>query len=109
MLWVMPIFQEMDQDLAAKLIDGYENILAPETKKMEAFYQQVPCPQCGGSCEKVFLSQQHAFGGDALVPRYGLKCTKCSCTFDPHSSGNIIVNVGEAPGLVDHIEAGRPK
>jgi len=85
-------FKEMDPELALKLIEGYQNELAPEQNVQEAFYRQHVCPRCGGNVEKHFISVRHAFGGDGLLPRSGLKCLRCNCLFDPHT--NLIVDVG---------------
>jgi hypothetical protein len=92
MLFSMPTFVEMDQELALKLIEGYENELEPEQKKQEAFYRNCACPRCGGQCEKRFISADHAFGDGSVLPRSGLKCTMCNCLFDPHS--NLILEIG---------------
>ena len=91
----MPIFKEMDPNLAAKLIEGYENVLDPERRKLEAFYRQFKCPKCKGNMIKHFLSIQHSFGDpDIPVPRSGLKCMACNLTIDPHSG--IVVDLGVA-------------
>lgn len=87
-------FVEMDPEIALKLIEGYHNELEPEHKAQEAFYRQFSCPRCGGNVEKHFLGIQHAFPGDSILPRSGLKCVRCACVFDPHSG--LVVSIGEA-------------
>lgn len=78
-------FQELDPSLAAKLVEGYTNELAPAHKALEAFYRQFRCPRCKGACQKESVAG-HVFGDpDTLVPRSCLRCTVCTCLFDPHS------------------------
>ena len=101
----MPSFIEMDPEVALKAIEGHDNVLAPENTSMEAFYRQFVCPQCGGRCEKSFISPQHAFGGETLIARYGLRCVLCDCLFDPHSN-SLIVELGSPGKLVERVMAG---
>lgn len=96
------IFQEMDPEVALKMIEGYENELDPAAKVQEAFYRQFVCPRCGGKCQKHFLGPNHAFGDpDSLVPRSGLKCLACDCVFDPHS--NLIVSLGNVGNIPERV------
>ena len=88
------MFKEMDPELALKLIEGYENELAPATKAQDAFYRQHSCPRCKGETQKHFLNIQHAFGdSSSVIPRSGLKCMSCECVFDPHSG--VVVELGK--------------
>lgn len=88
------VFKEMDPALAEKLVEGYENELLPEYEAQERRYAVQTCPECGGACEKTFLSLEHSMPRGAIVPRSGMKCTKCSCVFDPHSG--LIIKPSEA-------------
>ena len=96
-------YQEMDPELALKLIEGYDDVLTGEMRKQEAFYRQFDCPRCGGKCDKHFLSIQHAFpqNGESLVPRSGLKCRLCDCVFDPHSG--LMVSLGNAGKITERV------
>lgn len=87
----------MDPELALKLLEGYENELAPAQKVQDAFYRNMVCPRCGGQCQKEFISADHTFGGSSLIPRSGLKCSMCDCIFDPHSG--VILELGN-PGNI---------
>ena len=98
----MPSFVEMDPELALKAIEGHENALEPENRKMEAFYRQFVCPRCEGKCEKHFISAQHAFGAESIVPRYALKCVSCGCVFDPHAN-NLIVELGSQDKYIEQM------
>jgi len=90
----MPVFKEMDPALAAKLIEGFDNELDGEQKKLDAFYRQFRCPKCKGNMAKHFISVQHAFPDGALVPHSGLKCLSCDLVLDPHTG--IVVGLGTA-------------
>jgi len=85
----MPIYQEMDPELVWKLIEGYQNELDPEAKKLDAFYRQFKCPRCRGNCRKEIHAGPdggHAFSDpETLVARALLRCLLCSCLFDPHT------------------------
>jgi ribosomal protein L37E len=79
-------FIEMDPELALKAIEGYENELAPEAAKLEAFYRQFNCKRCGSSALNKEVDVRHAFADeDTLVPRSLLRCAVCGFLFDPHS------------------------
>lgn len=99
------VYQEMDPEVALKIIEGYEDELTGESKKQEAFYRQFRCPRCGGECIKHFISAQHAFpqDGDVLLPRSGLKCKLCDCLFDPHT--NLIITLGNAGKINERLGA----
>jgi len=96
----MPVFKEMDPEVAMKLLEGYENELDPEVKKLDAFYRQFKCPKCKGNMGKHFISVQHAFGGDSIVPRSGLKCMTCDLVLDPYTG--IVVGLGTAGAEIAH-------
>lgn len=88
----------MDPDLARKILEGYEDELSGERKKLEAFYRHCRCPRCQGACQKEASPPNHAFGGDSLVARSVLRCTRCRCLFDPHS--DLVLDRGEpVPGV----------
>jgi hypothetical protein len=85
-------FVEMDPEFALKAIEGYQNELEPERKALEAFYRQFRCKRCGGFCKKEQV-HGHVFSDpNVLVPRAVLRCTRCSCLFDPHSG--LILEMG---------------
>lgn len=78
-------FVEMDPDDVRKALAGYEDELAAEAKKLDAFYRQFRCQNCGGECGKEY-DRRHAFADpDVLVPRAILRCLKCKALFDPFS------------------------
>jgi hypothetical protein len=87
-------FQEMDPEIAWKLIEGYEDELSPAHKVQEAFYRQFTCPRCGrDGLARETISARHAFSDpDSPVPRAGLRCNSCSCLFDPHTG--MLVEMG---------------
>lgn len=78
-------FVTMDPELAMSLIDGYENELEGELRKLEAFYRQFTCPKCRSSMAKE-LNSLHTFSDpETLVPRSLLRCTSCDLLLDPHT------------------------
>lgn len=82
----------MDPDLVWKAIEGHQNELEPEQRKLDAFYRQFVCPRCKGKCHKEY-DAQHAFSDpDTLVPRALLRCDDCTALFDPHNG--MIVEMG---------------
>jgi len=86
----MPIFQELDPEIAWKLIEGHEDALLPEAKAKDAFYRQFQCPRCHQPLQKEF-SGRHAFGGDNLVARALLRCGGCDLLLEPET-GLIVEN-----------------
>lgn len=85
-------FIEMDPKLAFKAIEGYQNELGPEKRKLDAFYRQFVCKRCGGAVQKETASWRHAFGDpEILTPRAVLRCTQCRMLFCPHT-GIILEN-----------------
>lgn len=92
----------MDPELALKLLEGYQDELTPERKKLDAFYRHCRCPRCQGECSKE-ASAAHAFAatgtaGATLVARSLLRCLRCRCLFDPHS--DLILERGDqVPGI----------
>ncbi len=86
-------FKELDPELAWKLIEGFENVLDPEAKKLDAFYRQFACRSCGSTSLSRETDVGHAFRDpDTLVPRSLLRCRLCGELQDPHTG--IILSRG---------------
>jgi rubredoxin len=80
-------FIELDPEVVWKAIEGYQNELAPENTKLEAYYRQFRCPRCKGPCQKEYQAD-HAFADpDTAVARALLRCRLCECLFNPHVLG----------------------
>lgn len=94
-------FKEADPTLMLKAIEGYEDTLAVEQRKLNAFYRQFRCQRCGGNCRKEMV-KGHTFGGDSLVPRSCLRCLACQCLFDPHTG--LLLEPGVPPGGIPIIK-----
>lgn len=90
-------FVEMDPEVIWKLVEGYQNELAPEHLKLEAYYRQFSCPQCQGACRKEIVASHMFADPSCLVPRALLRCLLCECLFNPHITANgqpMIVEMG---------------
>lgn len=88
----MSVYQELDPELAWKLIEGYENDLAAEAKGLDAFYRQFRCPRCSGQLIKEF-DGRHAFSDPSTMnARALLRCPTCRYLTDPHT--NIVLESG---------------
>lgn len=101
------VYQELDPEVAAKAIEGYDDVLTDEATKLEAFYAQHRCPRCGGACAKHFISVEHAFSpnSDTPLPRSGLRCMRCDFTFDPHSG--LAVSLGtDVEEVIERVRSG---
>lgn len=84
----------MDPDLILKAIEGYENELAPEAAKLDAFYRQFTCKRCGSKALNREVDVRHAFADETtLVPRSLLRCAACNFLFDPHSG--LTLEIGD--------------
>ena len=93
----MTFFKPMKESELLAALAGHDDCLSGEFTKLEAVYRQCSCPQCGGSCQKVYDSR-HAFSDpDTMVPRALLRCTQCKALFDPFTG--IRVEMGNK-GLV---------
>ena len=86
-------FKEMDPADVLKAIEGHEDVLGPEAKKMSAFYDSFKCPRCRCALQKE-VSPNHVFNDpNSVLPRSLLRCTNCRYLIDPHS--NIVVETGD--------------
>jgi len=96
----------MPPELARKAIEGYENVLDAEQKKLEAFYRQFRCGRCGGKYHKEF-SANHAFAdSEYLVARALLRCDRCKALFDPFSG--LYVEMGNPAAVPPDIPIIKP-
>ena len=97
-------FVELDPAVALKAIEGFENVLDPELRSMDAFYRQFRCPRCKGEMRKEFASGEnggHAFADKSTMnPRALLRCVNpiCGCLFDPYSG--LLVERGKPPSPI---------
>lgn len=95
-------FKEMDPELVLKAIEGYQNELEPAKNVQDAFYRQMECPRCHNTqLERHFVSIDHAFSGEDILPRSGLKCVLCDCIFDPHTG--LILKLGNVGNVKERI------
>jgi len=89
----MPLFKEMDQELAMKLIEGYEDVLTPELRRLDSLYRTFNCPRCKCALQKEF-DARHAYADPAVMnARALLRCSNCKYLVDPHS--NLVVEYGD--------------
>lgn len=78
-----------------KAIEGYDDELAAEAKKQEAFLRQQVCPECGSDVlSKEFLSALSdgkgvTFIEGELLPQPMMRCQNCHALFNPNS--NIVI------------------
>lgn len=78
------IFKEMDPKDVLQLLEGQENILAPEVKKHEDYFQKLQCVYCGGSC-RPFVSPEKLFESGSMLPKYLAECNDCGSQFEPYT------------------------
>lgn len=88
----MSVFQPLDPEVAWKLIEGHEDVLAPEAKALDAFYRQFSCPRCREPLVKQFDSRHVFSDQDTMGPRALLCCQGCGYLIDPHT--RIVLNTG---------------
>ena len=92
-------FVEMDPVLAWKAVEGYQNELKAEKLKLDAFYRQFKCKQCGGSVRQETHSKHCFSDPDTLTARAVLRCLDCAMLFDPHSG--IVLEKGDPDKLLN--------
>lgn len=91
-------FVELDPAAVLKAVEGYQNELDSEKRRLDAFYRQFRCKQCQGEVRKETLAN-HAFGDpDCLVPRAVLRCLRCDFLFDPHSG--LAISMGDPEKII---------
>jgi hypothetical protein len=86
-------FVEMDPELARKAVEGYQNELEPEKRKLEAFYRQFRCKRCKGPVRQEVLPNHCFSDPESVVARSVLRCEQCECLFDPHSG--VVLELGD--------------
>jgi hypothetical protein len=92
-------FVELDPALAWKAVEGYQNELEGEKKRLEAFYRQFTCKRCGGKVRQETHSKHCFSDPDTLVARAMLRCVDCDCCFDPHTG--IVLELGDPNKLLN--------
>lgn len=89
----MATFKELDPELALKLVEGYDDVLAPEAEELDGMYKSFTCPRGCGELQKEY-DPKHAFSdGDVMTPRALLRCPSCRYLIDPHS--RVTLEVGD--------------
>jgi hypothetical protein len=78
------IFKEMDPDEVRKMLEGHENVLAPEVKKHEDYFATLQCTYCGGNC-RPFVSKERLFETGSILPKYLAECNDCGHQFEPYT------------------------
>ncbi len=78
-------FREMDPDIVHKLLEGQENVIAPEIEKEKAFLNSVPCPMCHQFRCEPRVNAKTPFVRGQLLSNKLLECLSCGTEFEPHS------------------------
>jgi hypothetical protein len=90
----MAVFKELDPELHLKLVEGYEDELAPEAAKLEAFYQaHRKCKRCGQMMRKE-TDVRTAWEEGHLLPKSLLRCDDCGFLIEPFTG--VILDSGKA-------------
>lgn len=99
----MGFFKELDPEIAAKMIKGYEDTLSPMVQRELDFVHGQLCPRCGGNVIPEYDVRRQLKGGP---PRPLARCGECRCLFDPYSG--ILLEMGNLGNLEPAIPIIRP-
>lgn len=90
----MPVFTELDPELALKAIEGYEDVLTEEGQRLDTFYRAFRCPRRCGPLRREH-DPSHTFNDpNTLTPRALLRCDNCGYLVEPHT--NVVLDSGNA-------------
>jgi len=96
----MGVFEEMDPELALRLIEGHEDELLTEAKKQDSFYRQFQCPSCKVGLDRE-IDSKICFRGDTLLAKALLRCGLCGYLIDPETQ--IILASGNPAKVPEEI------
>jgi hypothetical protein len=89
----MGTFVEMDPEVAARAIEGYDDVLSTEVRKQDAFHRQFSCANGCGQLQKEYDAKTcFPEGGEDLLARALLRCPICGYLIDPET--RIILEQG---------------
>lgn len=89
----MPIFKEMDPEIARKAIEGQEDVLTAEGEALQALYKRFNCPRCKCALQKELDFRTMYSDGNVMNARAMLRCPNCRYLIDPHA--NLVVEYGD--------------
>lgn len=78
-------FKEMDPEVVRKLLEGHENVIAPEVAKEQVFFKSVACPSCGDFHTEPRVNPKRPFVSGQILSNKLLCCLSCGAEFDPHT------------------------
>lgn len=79
------IFKTMDPQKVRELLEGHENIIAPEVEKHQKYFESLKCDYCGGKCMAIVLDGANPFKEGAILPDYQAECVDCGAHFTPYT------------------------
>ena len=81
----------LDPGLVRELLEGADDLILPEAKKVDEYFANLTCPACGDDVRPV-LDTDKPFRDGAFTPNYLGECIQCGCTFAPYTG--VIVRRG---------------
>lgn len=78
-------FKEMDPEVIQKLLEGHENVIAPEIFKEQNFLNSRPCPVCHQFNADARVNPKNPFVRGQILSNKILHCANCQTEFDPHT------------------------
>jgi len=78
------LFKEMNPEDVWKQLEGHENVVAKETKKLEEYFAKLSCKRCSGSCRPI-LNNVSLFRENGILPDYLAECNDCGTVFTPYT------------------------
>lgn len=84
-------FKTMDQSVLLAILAEEEDVLTERARTDAAYYSDVSCPRCGGTCAVVpdVMAMMRA---GTTRNKHRCRCTTCGCLFDPVLG--IIIELG---------------
>jgi hypothetical protein len=78
------IFKQMNPDDVRKALEGHENVIEKEMRKVTEYFSNLSCLYCGGSCRAITNSKK-IFEPGEILPNFLAECNDCGCQFTPYT------------------------
>lgn len=88
-------YLEMDEETRKALLEGAEDIIAPEMEARDKFFRNLRCPSCGADDGLPTIDADRPFSSSEMLPKQLIVCQHCDARYEPYTK--IQVNVDRVP------------
>lgn len=78
------VFKQMNPEDVLKALEGHQNVIKEEVKRVVDYFSNLQCLHCGGSC-RMEINNKKLFDSGSILPNFIAQCNDCDAQFTPYT------------------------